>query len=174
MGAAQVLGYKATATHHKTIVVNNPAAPLKIERASAFTLPRYAREDLAAQMGLRGRGDFLKGRIVSINAPSENVSAAKFGVLFYDSFNEAAGGFTAIVTKRPTKEMIWSDRENIAWRRYGIACVFVRAVRLSDGQVWKADLKKIARMMVESGCSSTNRKSVMERLKALPRGAVRL
>ena len=115
-----------------------------------------------------------KGPIVEISAHNSKVTAVKFGVLFYDTFNEPAGGFTGITTSPLKAKMRWSGRENIAWREFGISCVFVRAVRMLDGRVWKANLKKISTMMIAEGCSTQGEEGAMKHLKELPKGVLKL
>lgn len=168
------MGFKTFATHYNTIALNDPSAPLKIARARTLTPSRGAREDMMAQIGLRrGNHHLLKGCIVTIDAPSDKVTAAKIGITVYDSFEDPAGGYVGVQTKRPTG-MLWSDREDIAWHGFGIARVFVQAIRFEEGRVWKADLKKVAVMMIVEGCSSTSKGLMVKRLKALPKGAMRL
>ncbi len=104
----------------------------------------------------------------------QGVAAFKIGFLLYHSFDDYAGGFTGVTTDPPFDKMHWSGRTNLAWADFGIACVFVSAARLTDGRVWKADSKKIAAMMVTQGCGWDGRDAAMKRLKALPKGALRL
>lgn len=173
-GEVNILGHTTYAPQHKTIVLNDPNAPLQIEAARTFFISESQRSEIRSQVMPYLRRYIPQGPIVEIDAVSFNVSAVKFGVLFYDSFNESAGGFTGVSTEPPSFKMQWNGRENVAWRGFGIACIFVRAVRLTDGQVWKADLKKISIMMVAEGCSAEGREGAMKHLKELPKGATRL
>ena len=170
----RLLGYDTYSSQHKTIVLNDPSAPLQIQVARTFLLSINQRTELQSRLSSYYRRLVPEGPIVEIDARGKNIVAAKFGVLFYDSFNEWAGGFTGVTTDPPDRRMRWSHRKNIAWREFGIACVFVRAARFQDGRVWRADLDKVAEMMVEKGCSVENQTMVTKRLKALPKGAVRL
>ncbi len=169
-----VLGSPTWAAKHKTIILNDPDAPLKIKAAKTFLLGSDQREAVKHTMLRYLRPLVPKGPIVEIDAINSNVVAAKFGVLFYDTFNEPAGRFTGLIIGTPEKGMRWSDREKLSWREFGIACVFVRAVRLKDGSVWKFDRKKIATMLVAEGCSSEGKAGAMKRLEELPKGRVRL
>ena len=167
----RLFGYDTSASEHKTIILRDPDSPLQIQSARTFHLSRYQREDLSSRLhGIR----IPKGPIVSVRVRTKGVAAFKIGFLFYDSFNEYAGGFTGVTTDPPLDKMHWSGRANRAWPDFGVACVYVSAVRLASGRVWKADLNKVAALMVEQGCSAENRAGAMKRLKSLPKGALRL
>ena len=169
-----VLDSPTWAAKHKTIILNDPGAPLQIKGAKTFLLGSDQRMAVRSEVPRYLRHLVPKGPIVEIDAINPNVVAAKFGVLFYDTFNEPSGGFTGLKIGLPQNGMRWDSQERISWRDYGIACVFVRAVRLKDGRVWKFDSKKVATMMVAEGCSTQGKEGAMKHLKELPKGAVRL
>ena len=171
----RLFGYDISASEHKTIILRDPDSPLQIESANTYYLSRNQRLQLKRRLHSNFWREIPEGPIVYIRAKLKNIAALKISILFYDSFDEWAGGFTGVSTDPPvTAELQWTGRTNLAWTEYGIACVFVSAVRMTDGRIWKANRNKIAAMMVTQGCGSNGAGAAMQHLKNLPKGALRL
>ena len=152
---------------HKTIILKDPRSPVDIKSAKTLHIDVDQRSVLEISLPSRSWSLIPDGPLVEIDAISKGVVAAKFGVVFFDSFNERAGGFTGVYTEPPKHGMRWTGRVNSAWLSFGIACVFVRAARLEDGRVWKADMKKIAIMMIAEGCSTQGEGGTLKHLNDL-------
>ena len=87
-------------------------------------------------------GDLRRERVeITIDARGENVVAVKFGVIVYDAFKEYLGGLTAITMDPPTTGMQWeySPPYLFKFKKYGIVGIYVRQVRLKDGEIWNFD-----------------------------------
>ena len=175
----KLFGVKVAVVAHKTIVLNDPKSPLKINAAATYVLQRKGgRNKLFNKLVMKNKlrfQDIPDGPILDISAASKTVVAAKFGAIFYDAFGSDAGGFSPVTMSAPTKDMRWTHRElNFTFRKYGVSCVFVRRVRLADGGIWIMDTKKLSMMMVAEGCGSAAKAETLKRLKDRPKGALRL
>lgn len=165
-----------SAQTHKTIILNDPDAPLQIRDARTFSLSPSQKAGLKKQIATEYWRYIPDGPLVEISVSRAPVTAAKFGIVFYDSFNEPAGGLTGVTTSIdvPGTWMRWQGRTNLSFPEFGIACVFVSAARMRDGSVWKADLNKVSVMMAAEGCSTEGEEGSMRHLKRITKGATRL
>jgi len=173
----RVLGHTVPVVSHKTLILNDPAAPVQITKAGVYRLDwgmKEATDILLSDRSIRVR-DIPKGPIILISAASKSAVAVQFGVQFYDSFDRHEGGFNATIMTPPKNEMEWHRRKlSFTFEKFGIACVYVSSARLKDGKVWRANTKKIATMMVAEGCGAEPLLDNEKRLKELPKGVTRL
>ena len=149
---------KGTVYLNETFHVNDPASPVQISGMSVVHTPSEtaALADLAWDQLFRYLSDTAKDELrryrrenlrIEVAARGAEAVAVKFGVIVYDSFNEFLGGLTAITMDPPTALMEWDYTPPylFKFRKYGVAGVYVRQVRLKDGSIWNADLAFITR-----------------------------
>ena len=149
---------KGTVYLNETFHVNDPASPVQISGMSVVHTPSEtaALADLAWDQLFRYLSDDAKVELrryrrenlrIEVAARGAEAVAVKFGVIVYDSFNEFLGGLTAITMDPPTALMEWDYTPPylFKFRKYGVAGVYVRQVRLKDGSIWNADLDFITR-----------------------------
>ena len=124
-------------------VVHTPSETAALADLAWDQLFRYLSDDAKVELR-RYRRENLR---IEVAARGAEAVAVKFGVIVYDSFNEFLGGLTAITMDPPTALMEWDYTPPylFKFRKYGVAGVYVRQVRLKDGSIWNADLDFITR-----------------------------
>ena len=120
----QYLGVTIYPMKHKTIVVNDPEASVKIKSARALLMGDQ-RVVMETSVSRHMRSHIPRGPLVEVELDTKNVSAAIIGVAFYDSFNEPAGGSSVFTDDLKQQPIQWESTANLAWRGFGIACVYV-------------------------------------------------
>lgn len=105
-------------------------------------LSRYLSDDEILNLA-RYKNEALE---ISIDAAGSDAVAVKFGVVVIDAFKEYLGGLTAITMDPPTTGMEWTYSPSYLFKaeKFGVVCVFVRQVRLSNGDIWNFDPQQIA------------------------------
>lgn len=175
----RLFGITVPVASHKTVILNDPEAPVQITEAGTYRLewgsPKKGGNRLVMALPARRFKDIPKGPIVTISAISETAVAVEFRVLFYDTFNQYRGGLAAVRMGAPRRRMRWKHRElSFTFEGYGIACIFVRYARLADGTVWEMDERKVATMMMVDGCGSNSEKDALSRINETVKGALRI
>ena len=135
--------------YNETFLINEKDAPVQISSVNVIHIPGTT-SDLADQVW-RSLSKYLsatekklvnkyrdEGIEVTIDAKGKDVVAVKFGIVAYDAFNEYLGGLTAITMDPPTDDMRWNFKPIylFKFKKYGVVGVYVRQVRLSNGQIW--------------------------------------
>ncbi len=82
-----------------------------------------------------------EGLKVRIAAEGSEVAAVKFSVVAFDAFKEHLGSLTAVSMDPPSKDMEWDFKPSylFLFKKYGVLAVFVKQVRLNDGEIWNFD-----------------------------------
>ena len=168
-----ILNVSAPVQSHKTTVINDPKAPLKIQKAAVYLATSDTEHQIRLALISRGRERYLSHLvprpgeiIIAINAPSENVASATFGVMLYDSFYEYAGGIQAVSMKRPSSKMRFSfGRKVLTFEGFGTACIFVRKVRLNNGKIWKMDMEFVSKQMLAKKCGEEGKGTIKKRIR---------
>ena len=146
---------KGDVFHNETFFINDDESPVQILTVSAEHVPNETAE-LAKQIWdqlYEYLSDTDKERLkkysrggltISITAGGEGAVAVKFGVVAYDAFKEHLGSLTAVTMDPPTLGMEWdfSPAYLFKFKKYGVAGVYVRQVRLKDGTIWNFDEEK--------------------------------
>lgn len=143
--------------YNQVEIINTNSSPVKITHASAMHIPsetamkakmtsdilsRYLSDDEILNLA-RYKNEALE---ISIDAAGSDAVAVKFGVVVIDAFKEYLGGLTAITMDPPTTGMEWTYSPSYLFKaeKFGVVCVFVRQVRLSNGDIWNFDPQQIA------------------------------
>ncbi len=89
-------------------------------------------------------GPFLTEEIEYKNKTDRDIEALAITMIYYDAFNETEGGLRSI-----SIDLLKATQAGrLLWSMYGsrfvkTAIAYVSAVRFVDGEVWKADTKKV-------------------------------
>lgn len=146
--------------YNQVEIINTNSSPVKITHASAMHIPsetamtakmysdmlsRYLTDEEVLNLAKYSR----EALVVKIDANGNNATAVKFGVVVIDAFKEFLGGLTAVTMDRPTTGMEWSYSPSYLFlaKKYGVVCVFVRQVRLSNGDIWNYDPQQIVNQL---------------------------
>ncbi len=89
--------------------------------------------------------DHISSVVKFKNRTDRDIEALAITMVYYDAFNEKQDGIMGIFT-----DPLYANRQrNAGWSTYGeaafvkTAIAYVSAVRFIDGEVWKADIKKV-------------------------------
>jgi hypothetical protein len=143
---------KGDVFYNRTFFINDSESPVQIENVSAQHVPeetalaadqiwdqlyKYLSDDEKDHL----RNYARSGLSIFVDASGDEAVAVKFGIVAYDAFKEHLGGLTAVTMDPPTYGMEWdfSPAYLFKFKKYGVAGVYVRQVRLKDGTIWNFD-----------------------------------
>ena len=115
----------------KSIVLKQENAPMKIEKYVTSSL-----EDVI-------------NKVTCKNISQQNIVAFKIGFISFDVFNEYLDSSKAVSVENigiaQSKKHRWTHAKyrGFLFEKYGTGIVFVDAVRLEDGTIWKVNYDEI-------------------------------
>lgn len=148
--------------YNQIAIINSNSAPVNITSATAMHIPSETaiKAGMAYDMLSRYLSDNDKFNLaryrkealeVNIDATGSNAVAVKFGIVVIDAFKEYLGGLTAVTMDPPKSGMSWTYSPSYLFKaqKYGVVCVFVRQVRLSNGDIWNYNPQQIANELMK-------------------------